>query len=66
MTYPFNICNRSPVLALPSGFASNGVPTGVQIIGRTYDDLSVFRARAAYERVRPWSADHPAGLLRVR
>lgn len=59
MTYPFNICNRSPVLAVPSGVASNGVPTGIQIVGRTYDDLSVFRAGAAYERVRPWSGDHP-------
>jgi Asp-tRNA(Asn)/Glu-tRNA(Gln) amidotransferase A subunit family amidase len=55
MTYPFNICNRSPVLAVPSGVASNGVPTGIQIVGRTYDDLSVFRAGAAYERVRPWA-----------
>jgi Asp-tRNA(Asn)/Glu-tRNA(Gln) amidotransferase A subunit family amidase len=59
MTYPFNICNRSPVLAVPSGFASNGVPTGIQIVGKTYDDLSVFRAAAAYERVRPWAGDHP-------
>jgi Asp-tRNA(Asn)/Glu-tRNA(Gln) amidotransferase A subunit family amidase len=59
MTYPFNICNRSPVLAVPSGFASNGVPTGIQIVGKTYDDLSVFRAGSAYERVRPWSDEHP-------
>ena len=54
MTVPFNICSRCPVLSVPSGFASNGVPTGIQIVGRTYDDVSVFRAAAAYERVRPW------------
>jgi aspartyl-tRNA(Asn)/glutamyl-tRNA(Gln) amidotransferase subunit A len=59
MTHPFNICNRSPVLSVPSGFASNGVPTGIQIVGRTYDDLMVFRAGAAYERVRPWADVHP-------
>ena len=53
-TPPFNIASRCPVLAVPSGFADNGVPTGIQIVGRTYDDVSVFRAAAAYERARPW------------
>jgi Asp-tRNA(Asn)/Glu-tRNA(Gln) amidotransferase A subunit family amidase len=54
MTPPFNIASRCPVLAVPSGFASNGIPTGIQIVGRSYDDERVFRAAAAYERVRPW------------
>jgi Asp-tRNA(Asn)/Glu-tRNA(Gln) amidotransferase A subunit family amidase len=54
MTFPFNVASRCPVLAVPSGFADNGVPTGIQIVGRTYDDATVFRAGAAYERVRPW------------
>jgi Asp-tRNA(Asn)/Glu-tRNA(Gln) amidotransferase A subunit family amidase len=40
---------------VPSGVASNGVPTGVQIVGRTYDDVSAFRIGAALERVRPWA-----------
>ena len=54
MTFPFNVASRCPVLAVPSGFADNGVPTGIQIVGRTYDDATVFRVGAAYERVRPW------------
>ncbi|MEE9301017.1 MAG: amidase [Alphaproteobacteria bacterium] len=54
MTYPFNVMSRCPVMSVPSGFASNGVPTGIQIVGRTYDDVSVFRAGAAFERARPW------------
>lgn len=54
MTPPFNMLSRCPVLSVPSGFASNGVPTGLQIVGRTYDDVSVFRAAAAFERARPW------------
>ncbi|MDI2126327.1 amidase [Yinghuangia seranimata] len=54
MTIPFNICSRVPVLAVPSGFASNGVPTGVQIVGKTYDDATVFTVGAAVEAVRPW------------
>ena len=40
--------------SVPSGFADNGVPTGLQIAGRPYDDVTVFRAAAAYARVRPW------------
>jgi len=54
LTPPFNIASRCPVLAVPSGFASNGVPTGIQIVGRSYDDTAVFRAAAALERIRPW------------
>lgn len=49
MTMPFNIVGRVPVLAVPSGRASNGVPTGVQIVGRTYDDQTVFKVGAALE-----------------
>jgi amidase len=37
------------VLALPSGRAANGVPTGIQLVGRTYDDAAVFRAGLAFE-----------------
>jgi Asp-tRNA(Asn)/Glu-tRNA(Gln) amidotransferase A subunit family amidase len=39
---------------VPSGFADNGVPTGIQIVGRTYDDETVFRVGAALEQVQPW------------
>jgi Asp-tRNA(Asn)/Glu-tRNA(Gln) amidotransferase A subunit family amidase len=54
LTPLFNIASRCPVLNVPSGFADNGVPTGLQIVGRPYEDVSVFRAGAAYERLRPW------------
>jgi amidase len=50
----FNILSRCPVLAVPSGFGARNAPTGVQIAGRTYDDLTVFRIGAALETVRPW------------
>jgi len=65
MTYPFNVMSRCPVLSIPSGFASSGVPTGLQIVGRTFDDVSVFRAAAAFERARPWlDAPEPLDLSR--
>jgi Asp-tRNA(Asn)/Glu-tRNA(Gln) amidotransferase A subunit family amidase len=59
MTPVFNVLSRCPVLNVPSGFASNGVPTGVQIAARTYDDVTAFRVGAAAERVRPWAGRRP-------
>jgi Asp-tRNA(Asn)/Glu-tRNA(Gln) amidotransferase A subunit family amidase len=60
MTVPFNICSRHPVLAVPSGFGANGVPSGVQIVGRTFADADVFRVGAAVEATRPWPTTAPA------
>ncbi|MET1025745.1 MAG: amidase [Dongiaceae bacterium] len=49
MTAPFNTLSRCPVLSVPTGRAANGVPTGMQIVGRSYCDADVFRAGLAYE-----------------
>ncbi|GAA1495303.1 amidase [Paeniglutamicibacter kerguelensis] len=58
LTLPFNVIGRVPVLAVPSGIAPNGVPTGVQIVGRTYDDATVFTLGAALEEsLNLWTAD---------
>jgi Asp-tRNA(Asn)/Glu-tRNA(Gln) amidotransferase A subunit family amidase len=54
LTAVFNVCSRSPVLSVPSGRAADGVPTGIQIAARPYDDVAAFRIGAALERVRPW------------
>ncbi len=46
--------------SVPSGLCpQTGVPTGLQIVGKTFDDMSVFRAAAAYERARPWTDRRP-------
>ena len=50
LTPVFNVASRHPVLAVPSGRASNGVPTGVQVVARPYDDLTAFQVGAAAER----------------
>ncbi|MCX4850320.1 amidase [Streptomyces sp. NBC_00893] len=55
MTVPFNINNRCPVLNVPSGHSSWGLPTGLQIVGHTYDDPTVFRIGKALEQLRPWA-----------
>ena len=49
MTSPFNVANRCPVLSVPSGMSSVGVPTGVQIVGHPFDESAVFRVGAVIE-----------------
>ena len=49
LTHHFNMLHHCPVMAVPSGWASTGVPTGIQIVGRTFDDPTVFRAALAFE-----------------
>ena len=59
LSYPFNLIPECPVAAVPNGFTKRGLPTGMQIVGKTYDDVSVFRAAADFERVRPWRGRRP-------
>ena len=54
LTHPFNMLNRLPVLAAPSGIDENGLPSGVQIVARAFDDVRAYRVAAALERARPW------------
>ncbi|MCY4101089.1 MAG: amidase [Rhodobacteraceae bacterium] len=53
LTHHFNMLHNCPVMAVPSGLAATGVPTGIQLVGRTFDDASVFRAALAYETITP-------------
>jgi len=59
MTYPFNLLSRHPVLSIPSGFAANGVPTGLQIVAPTFDDALVMRVGAALEDALDWNRNRP-------
>ena len=54
MTLPFNIASRCPVMSVPSGLSRDGLPTGLSIVGKTYDDVTVFRIAAAHEEQMPW------------
>jgi amidase/aspartyl-tRNA(Asn)/glutamyl-tRNA(Gln) amidotransferase subunit A len=53
MTYLINFTGN-PAATVPAGFADNGMPVGMQIVGKRYDDAGVIAASAAFERVRPW------------
>lgn len=52
MTWPFNMMSVLPVMSVPTGRV-RGVPTGAQIVGRSYDDATVFRLALAYQAAAP-------------
>ena len=56
MTGLFNLYSRCPVLSVPAGMTDDALPCGLQIIGRPYDDVTVFQIGAALEKIRPWAA----------
>jgi Asp-tRNA(Asn)/Glu-tRNA(Gln) amidotransferase A subunit family amidase len=58
LTWPINLTGN-PVVAVPAGTAE-GLPVGLQFIGRRLEDDTVVSAAAAYERVRPWTGSYPA------
>ncbi|MGD9507077.1 MAG: amidase [Geminicoccaceae bacterium] len=53
MTYPINFSGH-PAASVPAGLSQDGLPVGLQIVGRRYADADVFAASAAFERIRPW------------
>ena len=59
LTHGFNLISQCTVMSVPTGFGSTGVPTGMQIVGRPFDDIRVFRASAAFERIKPWNHQRP-------
>jgi len=56
-SYPFNL-TRQPAASVPCGLTSAGLPIGLQIVGRLYEDALVLRAARAFERTYP--APRPA------
>jgi aspartyl-tRNA(Asn)/glutamyl-tRNA(Gln) amidotransferase subunit A len=48
-----------PVLAVCNGFSDAGLPFGMQVIGRRFDEATVLRVGDAYERATPWRDRRP-------
>ncbi len=57
-TYPFNITGQ-PAASVPCGWTDDGLPVGLQIVGRRFDDVTVFKAAAAFEQASPWADKLP-------
>ena len=49
-----------PAISIPCGFTAEGLPVGMQIIGRRLGEASVLRAAAAFEKATPWAQLRPA------
>jgi aspartyl-tRNA(Asn)/glutamyl-tRNA(Gln) amidotransferase subunit A len=58
LTPLFNLTGQ-PAATVPCGFTSDGLPIGLQIVGRRFDEATVLRASAAFEAIRPWAQKRP-------
>jgi aspartyl-tRNA(Asn)/glutamyl-tRNA(Gln) amidotransferase subunit A len=58
-THPFNLTGH-PAMTLPCGFHRDGLPVGVQLVGRRSEDARLFKIAALFEQARPWFGRRPA------
>lgn len=59
-SYPFNL-TQQPAASVPCGFTSSGLPAGLHLVGRIFDDQTVLSAAHAYERAAGWAGLRPPG-----
>ncbi|HZD26444.1 MAG TPA: amidase family protein [Alphaproteobacteria bacterium] len=57
-THPFNMTGH-PAITLPCGLAPDGLPVGLQLIGRWHDEPGLLHAAALFEGLRPWAEQRP-------
>jgi Asp-tRNA(Asn)/Glu-tRNA(Gln) amidotransferase A subunit family amidase len=57
-TSPFNLTGQ-PAVSVPCGWTGEGLPVGLQIVGRWHADATVLRAAAVFEAAQPWSDRRP-------
>ncbi len=56
----------APALALPCGFSKSGLPLGMQIAGRPFEDATLLAIGHAYEQAARWFERHPALMPHAR
>jgi aspartyl-tRNA(Asn)/glutamyl-tRNA(Gln) amidotransferase subunit A len=57
-TYPFNMVGL-PAASIPCGWTNSGLPIGMQIVGRRFDEKTVFQVSKAFEEIAPWADKKP-------
>jgi len=57
-TLPFNFASL-PAISVPCGFTAGGLPIGLQVTGKAFDEQSVLRIAYAYEQATNWYRHHP-------
>jgi len=58
LTYAITMTGH-PAISVPCGWMENGLPVGVQIVGRHHGEAALFKAAAAYEQAAPWKGKRP-------
>jgi aspartyl-tRNA(Asn)/glutamyl-tRNA(Gln) amidotransferase subunit A len=48
-----------PAISVPCGFTGSQLPIGLQLVGRAWEEATLFQLAGAYERATPWSGMHP-------
>jgi amidase len=61
LTYALSVTGL-PVISVPAGFTRDGLPVGIQIVGRRRQEASVLRAAAAFEAAAPWADRIPPAV----
>lgn len=57
-SYPFNM-SGNPAASVPCGSTTSGLPVGLQIVGRRFDDIGVLQASSLLEELSPWHDRRP-------
>lgn len=52
-----------PAICVPSGFSGQGLPTGIQFMGRAYEENAIIAVARAYQSLTDWHRRHPPGLV---
>ena len=52
-----------PVLSVPCGFDHRGLPIGMQIVGKAFDEGTLLRIGYAYEQAAEWVHRHPVDAM---
>ena len=58
-TIPVNLAGL-PGVSIPGGFTQTGLPIGLQLIGRAFDEATLLRAAHAYQQVTTWHTRKPS------
>ncbi len=58
---PFNVTGQ-PALAMCAGFTKTGLPLSLQLIGRPFEEATVYQVAHAYEVAAGWTKQHPPGI----
>lgn len=61
LTMPFNLSGL-PAVSLPCGFSSQGLPLGMQIVGKAFEEATALRIAHAYQQLTDWHRKEPSGL----